>query len=78
MSEPTYLESLGHIAVLAEVPVATVQKILDGIGARPLFVVNAVPLFPAEVCGTVMARTHGWTDQAAYSRRFDRPEEIKT
>lgn len=71
MCKPVYLESLGHIACVAGASVSEVQHIIDEVGARPLFVINAVPHFPAEVCGTVVARVRGWTDQPAYHRRFD-------
>lgn len=71
--KPVYLESLGRLAVLASAPVATVQAILEEIGAKPAFVINGVPHYTGPVCGTVMARANGWTDQAAYHRRFDGP-----
>ena len=75
MTEPIHLESLGHIAAFAGVPVHEVQRILADIGARPAFVINAVPHFDAKVAGTVFARAHGWTDQPAYHRRFDEVAE---
>ena len=71
MCKPVYLESLGHIACVAGARVSEIQRIIDEIGAKPLFVINAVSHYPAEVCSTVVARVRGWTDQPAYHRRFD-------
>jgi len=77
MTKTVHLESLGHIAVLAEIPVVEVQKIIAEIGAEPAYTINGVPHFDSAVAGTVIARAKGWTDQAAYSRRFD-GEEIRS
>ena len=71
MSEPVYLETLGHIACTAGVSVAETKRILQDIGARPAFVINCIPHYAAEVAGTVIARARGWVDQPAYRRRFD-------
>lgn len=76
MNEPVYLESLGHIAATAGVPVCEVQKIIVEIGAQPAYVINCIPHFAAEVAGTVIARAQGWTNLPAYFRRFD--EGIET
>lgn len=67
-----HLETTGHMAVLAKIPVAAVKAIIDEIGAKPRFVVNGLAHYDAMVAGTVIARSQGWTDQAAYYRRFDR------
>lgn len=71
MCKPVYLESLGHIACVAGAPVSEVQRIIDEIGARPHFIIDTIPHYPAEVVGTVIARARGWTDQPAYHRRYD-------
>jgi hypothetical protein len=71
MSQPVYLESLGHIAATAGVSVSEVQRILREVGAEPAFVINCIPHFSAEVAGTVIARARGWTNLPAYHKRFD-------
>ncbi len=71
MRKPVYLESLGHIAATAGCPVSEVLRIIAEIGARPVFVINGVPHFSAEVAGTVIARARGWTNLSAYHKRFD-------
>ena len=70
MSEPTYLHSIGHLSCMAETSVPDVQQILDEIGAKPAFVINLVPHYSSEVCGTVIARANGWTDQEAYHKVY--------
>ncbi|NLF08949.1 MAG: hypothetical protein GX594_13360 [Pirellulaceae bacterium] len=76
MSETTiHLETTGHMACLAQIPVAAVKTIIGEIGAKPRFTINGLEHYDAKVCGTVIARARGWTDQAAYYRRFD--EEIQ-
>jgi hypothetical protein len=74
MNETIHLETVGHIAVSARIPVAVAKTIIAEIGARPRFVINGLSHYDAEVAGTVIARSKGWTDQPAYYRRFD--EEI--
>lgn len=71
MNEPVCLESLGHIAATAGVPVSEVQRIVAEIGAKPLFVINCIPHFAGAVAGTVIARAQGWTNLSAYYKRFD-------
>ena len=73
--ETIYLETTGHMAVLAEIPVAAVKALIDQIGARPHFVINGLAHYDATVAGTVIARALGWTNLPAYFRRYD--QEIK-
>jgi len=75
MNETIHLETTGHIAVLAEIPVATAKAIIAEIGAKPRFVINGLSHYDAAVAGTVIARAQGWTNLPAYYKRFD--EEIK-
>ena len=77
MAKPIYLETLGHIAVTAQTPVSEVQRILKEIGAKPEYVINCIPHYSAMVAGTVIARAMGWTNQAAYHRRYDSELEIR-
>lgn len=77
MPKPTYLVTLAYAATLAETSVAETQRILDELGAQPMFVVNMTPLYDAAVAGTLICRAKAWTDQAAYHRRFDTPSEIQ-
>jgi len=70
MPKPTYLHTLAHMASMAETSVAETQRILDEIGAQPMFVVNMTPLYDAAIAGTLIARVKGWTDQPAYHRTY--------
>lgn len=72
--KPIYLETTGHMAVFAEIPVAAVKAIIAEIGAKPRFVINCLAHYDAEVAGTVIARAKGWTNLPAYHRRFDDAE----
>jgi len=51
-----HLQSLGHLAATAAVPLATVQAALDDIGAEPVFSLNGVHFFEPDVCATVLQR----------------------
>jgi hypothetical protein len=75
-TKPVYLESLGHIAVMGGVSVSEVQRILTEIGAQPVFVINCIPHFAAEVAGTAIARARGWNNLPAYYKQFH--SEINT
>ena len=65
-----HIQSIGQIACMAETPVPDVQQILDDVGAEPALVINLIPHYTTEVCGTVIARAKGWTELLAYSRTF--------
>lgn len=65
-----YMHSLAHLAVLAESTVAAVERIIREIGAQPAMVLNLTAYYDGEVCGTVVARAKGWTDQPAYHKTF--------
>ena len=72
MSQTVCLESIGHLAATAGVSVVEVQRILREIGViEPAYFINAIPHYSGDVAGTVIARARGWSDQAAYYRRYD-------
>ena len=68
---PQTLNSIGHMCVLAQRPISEVEQIVKDCGAEPVLVLNGLAYYDAQVCGTVLCRVNGWTDQAAYHRRFD-------
>jgi hypothetical protein len=72
--ETIHLDTTGHMAVLAEIPVAAIKVIIVEIGAKPRFVINGLEHYDALVAGTVISRAKGWTNQPAYYRRFDSEE----
>jgi hypothetical protein len=67
---PQYLHSLSRIAVMAQLPVPAVQRLLTEIGAEPELCLDLTPFYDAEVVGTVVARANGWVDQPAYGKTF--------
>jgi len=54
MPETIYLASLGHMAVMAQLPVARVQAILAELGAQPMFVIDGVPHYLNADLGAVL------------------------
>ncbi len=70
MSKPVYLESLGNIACKAGVSVPEVLRIVDDVGASPLFVIDQIPHFSNEVSATVVAISHNLIRTVAFDRRY--------
>ena len=70
MSKPIHLDTLGHISCRAGVSVPEVLRIVEDVGASPLFVIDNVPHFSNEVSDTVMAIARNLVGTVAFDQRY--------